>query len=196
MDKGQFVIDILDLYWINGDKDDPEDLCLHGDVYVKIGEEIIADNYSCTVSSTAIYLLKSLQEDHKPDESANQMLPCCGFFIIPHDSEDTVEITGCPNGIDWSVLHIENYIKLVTEKGTKINIEPNVYRDVVFNFVDKIQEFYSKCQEKKLPTDDFDYRGYTKFWREWSNRRIVGDCEAETNSDKEGIYDNRHIKIL
>jgi hypothetical protein len=57
------------------------------------------------------------------------MLPCCGFFIIPHDIDDTVEITGCPNGIDWSVLHIEDYIKL----------------------------------------DAFDYRGYIKFWREWSN---------------------------
>jgi hypothetical protein len=50
MNKCQFIIDILDLYWIKGEKDDPDDLCLHGDVYVKIGDEVIADKYSCTVN--------------------------------------------------------------------------------------------------------------------------------------------------
>lgn len=86
MGDDQFVIEIMDMYWIDGEKDNPEDLCLHGDVFVKIGEEVVADKYSCTVSSTGLYLLKSLEEDRIPEQSANQMLPCCGFFIIPNDT--------------------------------------------------------------------------------------------------------------
>ncbi|MFT9495287.1 hypothetical protein [Anaerosolibacter sp.] len=171
MDKSQFIIRALDLYWLNGEKDDVDDLCLHGDVYVQIGEEVVVDNYSCTVSSTAVYLLKSLEEDHIPDEGLNQMLPCCGFFIIPNDHDDTVEISGCANGIDWSVIHTDGYVKLVTEKGTEVKIEKSLYREIVFNFVDKIEAFYRNCKEKSMPTDDFEHSGYIKFWKEWRNRR-------------------------
>jgi len=64
MAESQFNIEILDLYWINGEKDNPDDLCLHGNVSVKIGEEVVADNYGCTISSTALYLLKTLKLDH------------------------------------------------------------------------------------------------------------------------------------
>ncbi|WP_243129204.1 hypothetical protein [Hathewaya massiliensis] len=171
MEKGKFLIKILDLYWLNGEKDDPDDLCLHGDVSVKIGEEVVADSYSCTVSSTAIYLLKSIEEDHILEESSNQMLPCCGFFVIPHDTEDTVEICGCPNGIDWSVLHRNGKVKLITEKGHEVEIELNAYKKVVFDFVDEIKSFYDKCSPKNIPTEEFDYNGYIKFWKEWSGRR-------------------------
>ena len=54
----QFTIEILDLYWRNGEKDNCEDLWLHSYVNVKIGEEIVADNYSCTVNSKVLYLNK------------------------------------------------------------------------------------------------------------------------------------------
>lgn len=160
------AINIIDLYWIKGEKDDPDDLCLHGNVNAKIGDEIVADKYSCTVSSTALYLLKSLEEDHILGESANQMLSCCGFFIIPHDIDDTVEICGCPNGIDWSVFHNNGYVKLVTEKGSEITIDSNFCREIVFDFVDKIEDYYRLCQDKNIPTDSFERNGYIKFWRE------------------------------
>ena len=71
-----FSIDVKNLYWI-GETNKEEDLCLHGYATVKIGNETF--EYDATVSSTALYLLKSLNEDHKIYES-NQMLPCCGFL--------------------------------------------------------------------------------------------------------------------
>lgn len=170
MEISKFVINILDLYWINGEKDNHEDLCLHGDVNVKIGEEIVADNYACTVSSTALYLLKTLKLDHILGEE-NQMLPCCGHFVIPNDIEDTVEISGCGNGIDWSVLHEDGYVKIITESGNVVNVKLDSYKETVFNFADEIENYYKRCKEKKIPTDEFDYNGYMKFWREWHNRR-------------------------
>ena len=56
-----FKIIINDLYWIGGDKDDPKDLCLHGNLTVHIGDTILADHG--TVSATALYLLKTLTKD-------------------------------------------------------------------------------------------------------------------------------------
>lgn len=59
---GKFQIDATKFYWINEEADDPEDLCLHGHVVVSIGDLKLEDD--CTVSATALYLLKSLTEDH------------------------------------------------------------------------------------------------------------------------------------
>lgn len=99
------------------------------------------------------------------------MLPCCGHFIIPNDYDDTVEICGCTNGIDWSVLHTDGFVKLVTEKANEITINTESYIKIVFDFVDKVKEFYEKSEAKNIPTDDFDREGYIKFWKEWNNRR-------------------------
>lgn len=177
MNKGQFIIRILDLYWIDGNKDNPDDLCLHGDVYVKIGDEVLAEKYSCTVSSTALYLLKSIEDNHIYGERANQMLPCCGFFIIPSENDETVEITGCPSGIDWTVLHDGDYVKLISEKGNKVLINLREYREIVYSFVDEVEDFYQKSTAKNIPTDDFDRKGYIKFWKEMRNRRTRNSLE-------------------
>ena len=37
-----------------------------------------------------------------------RQLPCCGHFMIPNETLDNVTILGCPNGIDWSVIHDGN----------------------------------------------------------------------------------------
>lgn len=47
----------------------------------------------------------------------------------------------------------------------------NDYIKTVFNFVDKVEEFYKKSEAKNIPADDFDRDGYIKFWKEWNNRR-------------------------
>lgn len=171
MDKLDFIVKIQDLYWIDESKDNPDDLCLHGDVFVKIGDEVVADNYPCTVSSTALYLLKSIENNHIIGECANQILPCCGFFIIPDENEDIVEISGCPNGIDWTVLHQGEYVKLITQKGTEIILELELYREIVYCFADNIEGFYKKSVPKNIPSDNFDRDGYMKFWKEWNRRR-------------------------
>lgn len=44
----KFIIDVTELYWINGDMDDPEDLCLHGHAVAYIAGEKL--EYDCTVT--------------------------------------------------------------------------------------------------------------------------------------------------
>ncbi|WP_225586969.1 hypothetical protein [Algoriphagus sp. Y33] len=54
------------------------DLCAHGHVFVKIGDEVIADKDSLdmTVSATALYLMRTLKDNYKKGYYASQLLPC------------------------------------------------------------------------------------------------------------------------
>lgn len=163
------LIDTTELYWIDGSLDDPEDLCLHGHAIAYIGEERL--EYDCTVSATALYLLKTLTEDHIIHED-NQMLPCCGHFYIPDTKLENVKIIGCDHGIDWTVRHRGKDVVLISENGTKETIPLVEYRQEVFRFVDKIEEYYKSCLPKTMPEDSFSRDGYIAFWNEWHRRRI------------------------
>lgn len=150
------------------DIDEEEDLCLHGTAIATIEQERF--EYEATVSSTALYLLKSLKEDHKIYES-NQMLPCCGFFMIANENLSKVDICGCPNGIDWSVLHEGDEVVLITNSGNVAKISLEEYKKIVFSFTDKIEAFYKESTPKKIPTDEFGKNGYIAFWNEWRSIR-------------------------
>lgn len=141
---------------------------MHGHAIVCIGK--CKFEYDATISATALYLLKTLTENHII-YTDNQMLPCCGFFMIPNETLDNVTISGCPNGIDWSVIHDGDSIILELEDGTREYVPIIDYRRVVFGFADKIEAFYKSCTPKKVPVDEFARNGYIAFWNEWYRRR-------------------------
>lgn len=163
-----FTINATDLQWINGKKDDPNDLCLHGHAVVNIAGRVL--EYTATVSATALYLLKTLTEDHIIKQD-NQMLPCCGNTLIADEELNNISISGCDNGIDWSVRHEGDVVVIELEDGTKDSIPIDVYTDEVFRFVDMIEDFYNTSMAKVVPDDDFERNGYTAFWNEWHRRR-------------------------
>ena len=163
-----FKIGVDNLCWIKGEIDDPTDLCLHGHAVAYIGNQKL--EYNATVSATALYLLKTLTEDHIIYQD-NQMLPCCGFFLIADENLENVDISGCPNGIDWSVIHDGNNVKLILEGGQEEIVSLSDYQKEVYKFVDQIEAFYLSCKEKILPDDLFDRNGYIAFWNEWHRRR-------------------------
>lgn len=165
---GFFSIDATDFEWIDEKKDNSTDLCLHGHAIVYIGKHKL--ERGATISATALYLLKTLTEDHIINTD-NQMLPCCGFFMIPNQTLDNVTISGCPNGIDWSVIHDGNSVILELEDGTREYVDIADYRREVFNFADKIEAFYKSCIPRKMPDDEFERNGYIAFWNEWHKRR-------------------------
>ncbi len=165
---GIFRITATNIGWIDGRKDDPKDLCLHGHAVATIGNNLF--EYDATISATALYLLKSLTENHIIYED-NQMLPCCGFFYIPNEKLDNIEISGCPNGIDWSIIHNEDDVILELEDGTQEVISLEEYRNEVYQFADMVEEYYQSCTRKELPKDEFDRNGYIAFWNEWHRRR-------------------------
>lgn len=164
---GIFKISADDLHWLEG-SDEREDLCLHGHAVAIIGNETL--EYDCAVSATALYLLKTLTENHEIDKD-NQILPCCGFSIIADESLSNVTIIGCPNGIDWSVFHEEDNIKIILRNGHEEIIPLNDYKKEVFEFADIIENFYQTSLPKILPKNEYDRNGYLTFWKEWHRRR-------------------------
>lgn len=163
-----FRIEVSNLCWIDGSADNPNDMCLHGHAMVCIGDR--KPEYDACVSASALYMLKSLSEDHIIDKS-NQMLPCCGHFFVPDENLENVDISGCPYGIDWSVIHEGDNVKLVLDDGFEETVPLNDYQKEVFAFADKIEDFYNSCSPKIMPEDDFERNGYIAFWNEWHRRR-------------------------
>ena len=145
-------------------------MCLHGHAIAYIGEERL--EYDCTVSATALYLLKTLTEDHIIHED-NQMLPCCGHFYIPDEKLENVIISGCDNGIDWTVRHSGKDVVLTLENGIEETIPLEEYRQEVYRFADKVEKYYKLCSLKTIPEDSFSRDGYIAFWNEWHRRRNV-----------------------
>ena len=134
---GKFRIDATELCWIDGSADNADDLCLHGHTIVSIGKERL--EYDATVSATALYLLKTLTEEHIIYED-NQMLPCCGHWIVPDENLENVTICGCNEGIDWTVKHSGSDVILILESGTETAVPLEEYRQEVYQFADKIED--------------------------------------------------------
>ena len=163
-----FSISVSELCWINGAKDDPQDLCLHGRVTAQIGDVILQDEG--TVSATALYLLKTLTEDKIMSPYDIQMIPCCGHTILPDEAGENVIILGCDTGTDWSTSHAGGMIRIELPSGKTELIDSAVYRDEVFRFADRIEAFYNACAPKMFD-DDSEREGYAAFWNEWRRRR-------------------------
>jgi len=162
-----FQLEVTDFHWITEKPDDPEDLCLHGKVTARIGEEVLED--WGTVSASALYLLRSLTENHVTGKE-NQMIPCCGHFMIANEDLSAVEIIGCPNGTDWATEHTEVGVRITTQSGAVTDVPMAQYREQVIAFADRVEAYYKACGPKK-PSDDFQKRGYRAFWNEWHRHR-------------------------
>lgn len=167
----EFEIKILRQHWIKDDgKDDPEDLCSHGQVFVRIGEEIIVDSSTkgWTLSATGLFLLRTLDHDHKVGDFSTQLVPCCGHVLIPpKEGSNEVIILGCPNGYDWGVTHAGDEVIFQSQKGSTGKLPFHQYEDQILNFTDKVEEFYYDHEPKVIP-DNEEYRaGYYQFWKEW-----------------------------
>jgi hypothetical protein len=173
MTDNNFDIKILDLHWIN-DIDDSSDLCAHGHVFVKIGDEVLSDidSIDITVSATALYLLRTLNDNYKKGDYTSQLLPCCGHLIISEDNNDFVNIIGCQSGIDWTITHTEdNKIKHLTDNGQEATIDKETYKNIVLKFVDQVENFYKTSLPKTILTDEMERKAYLVFWKEWHQLR-------------------------
>ena len=169
-----FSIEIKRLWWIRDDgNDDPEDLCLHGEVIVRIGDESFGDG--CCASASALYHLRTLTENHiacYDEHPYTQMLPCCGHCMF-EATDGSVDISGCPNGDDWTVHHMKAGVELTTKNGSITVVPFEEYRTNVLAFADQVMAYYFHCQPKSLPKEEFERNAYFAFWREWARRRGI-----------------------
>ncbi len=165
-----FEIKLLSISWVKDDgKDDPKDLCAHGNVFLRIGNEILSDkDRRWTVSSTALHLMRTIFQDYNAGDYYSQLLPCCGHGFYPSPDGKTVTLGGCPNGINWTIEHLKNGdIKHSTWNETEVIVPPDEYATIIFRFATEVETFYENSQSKDLSGDLERQNGYLAFWREW-----------------------------
>lgn len=164
-----FQLELKDLHWISGGADDPQDFCLHGRAIARIGSETL--KYDATVSAAALYLLRTLTEDHIAGKNL-QLFPCCGHSMFPAENGDAVLIVGCGNGADWTVRREGAWVRLITPSGTEVLVPLADYQHEVFCFADQVEAFYRSSAPKDVSSlDELEREGYAAFWREWHKRR-------------------------
>lgn len=174
MDANKFSLAITELDWLYKE-DIQSDLCAHGKVIVEIGDEKIAgvlEDENWTLSATGLFLLRTLERNHtKENPVGEHLLPCCGHFLVFTSEMEEVYVGGCPNGIDWEVIHENDTIKLITANNKETVVPFDLYKLEVLQFVDQVELFYKSSSEKKIPEDELDRNGYLAFWKEWNTRR-------------------------
>ncbi len=151
----------------------PADLCLHGRVELRLGGlQVPADarQAECTVSATAIFLMRTLDSDHTKDEPvADHLLPCCGHGMYGLDRGKNVAIIGCPSGFNFWVQRQGDGVELKLEGGQREVFPAAEWRRAVLAFADAVARVYGESPPREPSGDDGE--GWTAFRREWRERR-------------------------
>jgi len=160
--------------WIKGPKDDPSDQCAHGRVSFAINKTrfVKPEDGVWTISASALYLLRTITEDHTPNNSVtegNLLFPCCGFSVWLIGKRFKVMCMGCPNGIDVEILHQKNSVIISSIAGSE-TINQREWATAVLDFADSVRNFYRISSPKVIIDDDFDRQGWSGFWQEWDER--------------------------
>ena len=167
------------LTWLNTTGDRPEDLCAHSKVRFTVdGLEIVAPDDEWTVSASAIYLLRTLERNHTKDDPVGEHLfPCCGFSMYEVDDSDDVLIVGCATGIDATIEHISDQVRITAESGESRTVPKSEWIQAVLQFSNSVRDFYESSAEK-IASDDVARDGFNKMLLEWE-RRHPRETEAE-----------------
>lgn len=151
----------------------PYDLCAHSPVDFRIGDVVLVrpEDGDWTVSAAALYLLRTLERDHKLETPQIQHLfPCCGHPMYRMPGEPEVLILGCDIGADFEVLHTGDGIQIKDATARCLAVTSDKWQRAVFGFADAVQEFYDSSAPKQ-PCSPEDELAYPLFWQEWKRRR-------------------------
>jgi hypothetical protein len=170
-----FEINLLAIHWLPGCVE-ADDLCAHGEVRVRVGEEPIMDIEAApshwTLSAMALHLLRTLDRDHLPSAKVGEhLVPCCGYDFFYREEKGIVDVPGCETGVNYWVKHEAGQVVLETEGGQRQTLPFDAYKSEVLAFVDEVERFYQSSLPKHPIPNDYERLGYEMFWREWKALR-------------------------
>ena len=165
-----FKLEILEKYWLPGMPEE-EDLFLHGEVRVRIGDDVLQDEVC--LSASAINLLRTLTADRGLDPHAQALAGTGHSMFTCSDDPPVVAIDGAPCGIDWFVTHDGENVILQLKDGPEVTVPLAEYRAEVLRFCDEAEAFYEASKPKVLSTDNIHTDGYLTMRKEWRWRRTA-----------------------
>lgn len=166
---------MIELYSPNmhflGDDDNirSNDLCVHGNVYLNINgfviSDIIKEQSDYCVSASALRFLRSLFNGHKSGNEEH-LIPCCGHMMVPSQDGKTVEIIGCPNGIDFDITIDVNKVLINLKDNTELQLDYAEYRNAVLKFAKQVGQFYESSPKRDY-FSDYEKQGFMAFMNEY-----------------------------
>lgn len=155
-----------DLHYLGSNDDERRhDLCLHGDVTMRVNGHTFADSIKCCVSVSALRFLRSVFENH--EEGKEEFLfPCCANMFIADENSMSLTIIGCPFGSDLTINHFRSNVVIKSSERTEC-VSFEEYRSSVLAFAKQIFRFIQNSPER-LFTNDREKRGYEAFLCEYT----------------------------
>ena len=134
--SSQFEIRPLQLNWVH-DSDGVNDLCVHGLLFLRIGNTIVSDaeDGEWTLSAVALNLLRTLNPNYEGPEDF--VVPCCGE---PQSHNGKLSLSGCNQGIYWKIINNGDTIHHKLENSEEVAIGINEHKEKVFAFADAVEE--------------------------------------------------------
>lgn len=145
-------------------KEQATDLCVHGTPVFELDGVLITEGTDWCVSASAFRFLQTLSENHFCG-GEEQLFPCCGHVLIPSEDLQTVSIGGCPNGIDFDIVH-ENGNVLLLIDGVCHTVPYEEYREAVLAYARQIESFFHESPPREFD-DAYDKNGFTAFCNQW-----------------------------
>ena len=176
------IINISDLHF-HGDRYNARyDSCAHGKIYIKIGNEVVYDgNYKeWNVSCFVLRLMKAISIEHIEDYSSpliskKEYKTLDINDLIENNSEETYPNAKVKdkNVIDFSIIPLEDNIKIVTTNDKVVVVPMCEYRKLITELADMIEKFYADNEDKEF--DELDAhdseKEYADFWNLWNSYR-------------------------
>ena len=164
-----FIIDIVDQHWIDYDPNNTDDMCSHGTFVINInGVEIVgkSDDFDWTTNTSALRLLKTIDEDYIEDNNLGLILHC-----------GQIEMLSCPISISWNVLHYKNSVRISHIKkypttseeeviefpGLIAEIPKREYKNEILKVAHQVKSFYASSKRRKY-FDEQDRIQNINFW--------------------------------
>lgn len=152
-DCHDFEIKIRKLYWPDGGEGDFKDLCLEGELEIRLNDQIVKS--SCLVGLAGLRLLRSIFDGHK-DSTGKHLFP---------SSRD--RIGESEKGLDWSVSHKNGLVTIEAHENLRTSYYYLQYKKEVLSFIGEVENFYNAAGRRTLPKDETLSKAYLDFWREW-----------------------------
>lgn len=173
-DCNDFEIKIKKLYWLGSNENNKEELSLHGDLEIRLNDEII--KYYPTVTVSGLRLLGSLFHDHEAGKG-NYLFPFCENITISNEELDKAKIIGCDEGLDWSVSHKNGLVTIKEDENIKTTYYYLQYKKEVLGFIKEVENFYEKSRRKILSEDKIGREDYIDFWSQWKTLKEKASLE-------------------
>ena len=178
--------------FLGSPKEQQQDLCLHGEVTLKINDILLSDQGDYCVSVSALRFLHSIFSNHYQGNQEH-IIPHCGHFAYFTDDNHQLEFGSCGLGVDFDVIHKDGDI-FIQANNSEFHISFKEYKKAVLKFAEQVESFYRESPERII-TSDFDKEINEAFWNEWYELKEKAKASETDGYKSPEVYFDDYISI-